>query len=397
MLFVHDRFGALAGAEANVLLTAAELERRGHAIGILHGPATGKGEAEWRAAFSKSFPLAENDPGAVMAAVKEFCPGVVYVHKLADLEVIRALLASGVPLVRMVHDHDLYCMKSYKYRYFTREICTRPASSLCVFLCGASLARNHDGGFPVKWVSYSAKKKEIELNQKFNRLVVATDYMREELLRNGFDPDKIEIHAPVPRMGGTTVGSSFSERNLVIYAGQIIRGKGVDVLLESLALLKVPFECLIFGDGNHRPFCEKLSRQLGLDDRVHFKGFVPQEELKDYYRECSAAVLSSVWPEPFGAVGLEGMRYGLPVVAFDAGGVKEWLMDGHNGFLVPWMDRAQFAARVEQLLRDKTLARQMGQNGLQLVTRQYDFCQYISDLEEMFSRVIAERPELVNA
>jgi glycosyltransferase involved in cell wall biosynthesis len=72
-------------------------------------------------------------------------------------------------------------------------------------------------------------------------------------------------------------------------------------------------------------------------------------------------------------------------------------MDGHNGFLVPWMDRAQFAARVEQLLRDKTLARQMGQRGLQLVTRQYDFCQYISDLEEMFSRVIAGRPEQVNA
>jgi len=79
-----------------------------------------------------------------------------------------------------------------------------------------------------------------------------------------------------------------------------------------------------------------------------------------YYSDASVAVVSSAWPEPFGAVGLEAMRYGLPLVAFDAGGVKEWLMDGVSGFLVPHMDRAQFAARIEHLLRDKSLARQMG-------------------------------------
>src|SRR5206468_9555238 len=67
----------------------------------------------------------------------------------------------------------------------------------------------------------------------------------------------------------------------------------------------------------------------------------------NYFRECSLVVMSSVWPEPFGMAGIEAMRYGLPVVAFDAGGIREWLLDGHNGYLVPWMDRATYAARVE--------------------------------------------------
>jgi glycosyltransferase involved in cell wall biosynthesis len=281
-------------------------------------------------------------------------------------------------------------MRSYKYNYFTREICTRAASPYCIFPCLASLVKNSGGGFPLKWVSYSDKKREIALNHRFRRMVVVTTYMRDELLKNGFAADRIEIHAPVPRMGDPNLRSSFSDRNLIIYAGQIIRGKGVDVLLEALAQVKTRFECVILGDGNHKAFCEELSRKLGLADRVTFKGFVPQEELKNYYRECSVVALSSLWPEPIATIGLEVMRYALPVVAFDAGGIKDWLIDGQNGYLVPWMDRGAFAGAVDRLLNDKPLARQLGEAGLKLVSERYDFEGYIGDLESMFGRVIGE-------
>src|SRR5947207_14197024 len=107
--------------------------------------------------------------------------------------------------------------------------------------------------------------------------------------------------------------------------------------------------------------------------------------------------MSSVWPEPFGMVGIEAMRYGLPVVAFDAGGIKEWLLDGRNGYLVPWMDRATYAARVEALLGNKTLARQMGELGRQLVSEHYDFSRYMTGIEDLFARVLAETRVRVNA
>ena len=207
-----------------------------------------------------------------------------------------------------------------------------------------------------------------------------------------FAPDRIEIHAPVPRSGDPNLRSTFSERNLILYAGQIIRGKGVDVLIESLARLRrsgVKFECVILGDGNHRPQCEQLARRLGLEDVVTFKGFVPQEELKTYYRECSVVALSSLWPEPIATIGLEVMRYALPIVAFDAGGIKDWLIDGHNGYLVPWMDRDAYAARLREVLTQKALARHLGMNGLKLVSERYDFDRYIGDLEAMFERAIA--------
>ncbi len=394
ILYVHERFGALAGAEANAFITAGELGLRGHRIGILHGPRTGKGEEGWEEVFGERFDLNQGADTASAArdALRSFQPDVVYVHKMADLDVIQALVDSGTPLVRMVHDHDIYCMRSYKYDYFTRKICTRAAGLACIFPCLACVTRNPDTkGFPLKWVSYTAKKREIALNHRFDRMVVVTDYMRQELLRNGFDDERIEIHPPVPRMGSVDLRSEFSDRNLILYIGQIIRGKGVDVLLQSLARLKSNFECIILGDGNHRAHCEKLSAQLGLTDRVHFKGFIPQEELKGYYRDCTVVAMSSVWPEPIATVGLEVMRFAIPVVGFDAGGIKDWLVDGENGYLVPWMDRDAFAARIDDLLQDKDKARAMGQRGLEIVSQRYDFPSYIGDLEQMFARVIGQR------
>jgi glycosyltransferase involved in cell wall biosynthesis len=393
ILFVHERFGALGGAEANAVITAEQLKTRGDRVGLLHGPSTGKSEAKWNSVFEWRRLLNPNINTALMlrGALAEFRPDIIYVHKMADLDVIETLVESGLPLVRMVHDHDIYCMRSYKYFYRSREICTRAASAFCVFGCGAFLARNHGPGFPLKYVSYGDKQREIALNRQFDRMLVVANYMRGELLKNGFDPARIEIHPPVPLAGDPTLRSSFSDRNLIIYAGQIIRGKGVDVLLESLALVKTPFECVILGDGSHRAYCEALSQKLGLSDRVTFKGFVPQDELKNYYRECSVVAVSSVWPEPIATIGLEVMRYALPVVAFDAGGIRDWLHNGVNGYLVPWMDRTAYAQALESLLTDKERARKMGRCGLELVSNQYDFSTYVDGLQDLFERVIAAR------
>jgi len=117
---------------------------------------------------------------------------------------------------------------------------------------------------------------------------------------------------------------------------------------------------------------------------------VPQEQLKDYYRDSSAFVLSSLWPEPIATIGLEVMRFAMPVIAWDAGGIKDWLIDGHNGYLVPWKDTTAFAARIDELLTDKTKARTMGLAGLKLVSERYDFDEYLQNLESLFRRVIAD-------
>lgn len=391
LLYIHERIGALGGAEVNILLTAKAMSQLGHTIALAHGShgESGGDDSDWRSVFAVRIALGESDSiGAreVGEALEQFQPDVVVLNKFANPRVLEALASSGYPVIRIVHDHDLYCMRSYKYHYFSRKICTRAASPYCVFPCGASIGRSTGTRFPLKWISYGAKRREIEINKRFHRMVVATEYMRDELLRNGFAEDRIEIHAPVPRSTLSIEEPTFSTRNLIVFAGQIIRGKGVDVLLESLARVKSKFECVIIGDGRQRPDCERLSRSLGLEGRVRFTGFIPQAQVAAHYRDASLAVMSSVWPEPFGATGLEAMRCGLPVVAFDAGGIREWLLDGENGYLVPWMDRDAFAARVDDLLIDKGLARRLGHNGRRTADQRFNYDAYIGRLESLFAR-----------
>src|SRR5262249_24786602 len=132
---------------------------------------TGKAEKAWSELFEKNYLIdGASNAKETIAALLNFDPDLIYVHKMADLEVLEILATCGTPVVRMVHDHEMYCMKGYKYHTFTREICTRALSPCCVFPCGGSLKRNRSDGFPIQWVSYTDKCKEVDLNQQFHRM-----------------------------------------------------------------------------------------------------------------------------------------------------------------------------------------------------------------------------------
>jgi len=94
-------------------------------------------------------------------------------------------------------------------------------------------------------------------------------------------------------------------------------------------------------------------------------------------------------------VGLEALRCGLPVVGFDAGGIKEWLIDGVNGYLVPWRDQLQYARRIGELLRDKPRARALGERGRQLAGERFGFSTYVDRLEALLDRVAGLTPSPV--
>jgi len=393
ILLVHETFGRLAGAEQNILVTAPRL-REDFALACLYWKRSGKDEAAFEALFPETVSVDFGGPaGAVRSevaqAIARLNPDLIYVHKCVAIPVLDALVSSGLPVVRMEHDHDIYCMRSYKYFPWNRRICVKKAGPCCLFPCLASIRRDRSRGpFGIQWISYQRQMRCIELSRRFAAQFVVTHYMRDELIRQGFPPERVMIFPPIPAPAAAVFSSSFSERNLIVFAGQIIRGKGLDVLLRALALCRAPFELAVLGSGSHKAYCEDLTRELKLQDRVRFHGFVPFDKMSEIYREATLVAVPSVWPEPIATIGLEVLRYGLPVVGFDAGGISDWLKDGETGFLIPWMDIPAMASRIDELLTDKNKARRLGAQGREFVNREYAFDPYISRMMRVLHALI---------
>jgi glycosyltransferase involved in cell wall biosynthesis len=125
---------------------------------------------------------------------------------------------------------------------------------------------------------------------------------------------------------------------------------------------------------------------------VKFTGWVDQESLQTYYRHARVAVIPSLWPEPIATIGLELMQHSIPVVAFDAGGMSDWLKHGENGFLVPLADTRTMAQRIDELLLDPELCRRMGANGFAKAREWHDQEAYFDRVRDLLAEHATRSP-----
>jgi glycosyltransferase involved in cell wall biosynthesis len=381
ILFANNLRGYYGGVEQVILHYTRGLTRRGHECYFAYG-IDGRDPEEFATPFVGDYQCSEfgcGDDGAPFSEIIEAVkPDVVFFHKVANLPPGMEH-SPDFRKVRMVHDHDLWCPKGTGYFTRNRMTCHVAAGWRC-YLDGAFLERNEGGILPVKPTSIQAKIREMRRNHHFDAVLVVSTYLDEQLVINGFPPDRVHICNPILELGDPDPSPVPEEPN-VVYVGSLIRGKGVDLLLRALGQVKCPFHLDIVGTGKEEESLRALSKELGIDEKVNFVGWVDHEEVPSYYRKSKVMAIPSCWPEPFTLVGQESMRHARPVVAFDVGGNSNWCDHEHTGFIIPEQDIAGYAAALERLLSDTTLAQEMGQNGVNRVTERFSFEDYLDKVE----------------
>ena len=150
----------------------------------------------------------------------------------------------------------------------------------------------------------------------------------------------------------------------ILAIGQLIRGKGVDQLLTAMHEVKTPCVLDVIGTGNDEAYLKQMAEPLG--NRIVFHGFSPNPD--DAFRGIRAVVLPWRWQEPFGLVGPEALAHGVPLVGFDVGAVRDYLIDGQTGILVPPGDTDALALAIDRLLNKQDEANAMGLRGRELVS-----------------------------
>jgi glycosyltransferase involved in cell wall biosynthesis len=119
--------------------------------------------------------------------------------------------------------------------------------------------------------------------------------------------------------------------------GRLIEPKGGRFLVEAAqrasAVLGGPLKLVVAGDGPERVSLEARAQKIGVN--AEFVGWVDSVQRTKLMREADVLAVPSVWPEPFGLVGIEAGCVGLPAVGFTVGGIPDWLLPGKCGELAP--------------------------------------------------------------
>jgi len=350
IVVVHWTRRAAGGAEATLAAPLAAFAEAGHELALWY-------EID-RPADRAPFPLPEGTVSwcaealgadAALAALRAWRPDVVLAHGMLDPGLERRV-TDVAPGVFFPHDYYGTCISGNKTFTFPR---TRPCAERFGWPCLVRYFPRRTGGLSPVTMSRAFRRQRTRLAtlRRCHALAVLSQHMRAEYVRHGFAPERVACLPPPPLTldprapaGATDPGppAAGGVPLSLLFVGRMDPLKGGAQLLRAAArvaaTLDWPVEPTLAGDGPARGAWEGLAGRLARRDprlRPQFPGWVPRDQLPARFARAHVLVVPSLWPEPFGRVGLEAAAFGLPAAAYAVGGIPEWLTDGANGHLAP--------------------------------------------------------------
>jgi glycosyltransferase involved in cell wall biosynthesis len=182
----------------------------------------------------------------------------------------------------------------------------------------------------------------------------------------------------------------------ILYAGNLVPSKGVDLLLRAAADLNrrgVEFQLKVLGKGAELNALQTLARQLGLDTRVTWAPFVSQAQMPAEYGASTVTVLPSRGSaEGLGLTLVEALLAGSAVVGTPAGGIPEVVRHEETGLLAREGDPLDLAHQIYRLLTDDSLRHRLARAGKEHVLRTYSPQSAIGHFLEIYRAVADDQP-----
>lgn len=369
------------GVENGVFLTNEILRRDGHEVmtiaSDLRPDLTHFTDKEFKSipihGIAKYFSNAFNvDAYRVTKQVlHEFKPDVVLLHTMSQATASVLFPLRNYPSILFIHGPETFTtsllpwhMQSGDYRHASYKlkdltVTGRLRYYYFRYICGIFYA------FGLKNIT-----KYIALSH-YTQKLLATEGITADYIPNGahlIKPTSLNFKSPV-----------------ILYAGRMQKTKGVDDLVKAVKEVSRRFpevQLRLAGEGAYETELRALVAELELTKQVVFLGSLSPEKLTKEYQKASIFVLPSIWPETFGKVGIEAMSAGRPVIATDVGGVKDWLRNGRNGYLVKPGSPREIASKLALLLSDEDSAKRMGQTA-QLDAQAFSIERFAHNIEQL--------------
>jgi glycosyltransferase involved in cell wall biosynthesis len=315
------------------------------------------------------------------------------------LAIDRALLARW-PVVKFMHGYSGTCIGGQKRHGFpVARPCDRRFGVACLALYGPRHCGELKPGPFLR--HYLWAREQHGLLPRYRTIVVASGHMKREFVRNGVSRSQIQVNPLFPTHAESLEcrvqkDPAYIQKDpacsqnewTIAFVGRMTVLKGGDLLVDAVAQasrrLGRIIRLLLIGDGPQRSVWERHASARGVP--VSATGWLNGDERWAALRQATLLALPSSWPEPFGLVGLEAAALGIPAVAFDVGGVREWLRPGVNGYLAPGNPPSALALAdiLVEALGDESELKAMAMRAV-VVAREMSLDSHLDRLDEIFS------------
>lgn len=292
------------------------------------------------------------DPETVLGlrrVVREMRPDVVHGHNWLVHSYLPLQPSSDAALVLSMHDYGLICATK-RFLHLGNVVCSGPAPAKCV-----RCATNYYGKVQGPGIALATRASSSRLRRRADMLLPVSTAVRDLC---GVSGDDVEV---VPNFLGEMPESSDVDEALlaalpdepfILYFGDVTIDKGGHHLVAAYERLDSPPPLVMVG----RNYLDEIEGTPG----VVTAGKLPHAAAIAALRRALFVVTPSILPETFGLVALEAAAAGKPTVVSDIGGLKDVVVDGETGILVPPGDRDQLRAAMERMLDDEGLRERMG-------------------------------------
>jgi glycosyltransferase involved in cell wall biosynthesis len=391
ILIAHEAAAGAGGVESYLAALMPALLSRGHQLAFLHqNPRANSGPTRLLEAHVPSVSVADEGLDTAVRSIRTWQPDVCFSHNMSALEIDERLVTEW-PVVKMMHGYFGTCISGQKAHTFPSAApCCRELGNACLALY---LPRRCGQLRPVRMISqYAWALRQRALFPRYAHVVVASGHMADEYRRHGIDHDRVTAAPLFPTVDAVTTIRALPPKPAVLFMGRMTEIKGGATLARAVAEAQrihgAPIRVTFAGDGPERGPLESVARDLRLD--ASFPGWLTGAARTAAFRAASIIAVPSLWPEPFGLVGLEAAAHGVPAVAFDSGGIREWLRDNESGRLVAGRDAQALGGAIADLCEKPGEIERLGE-GAQRMARALSCDAHIAILDRVFTGIATAR------
>jgi glycosyltransferase involved in cell wall biosynthesis len=315
-------------------------------------------------------------------------PQVFHIHQVDDLKLMTHLQVNAAVVIS-AHGYP-GCTSGVHY-FDPGQECERAHGPGCIpnLIARGCAHTRHPRTLPLKYLNVTrglAALRRADLAVSYSSTIdrhLATNAIARRAVVPLFPTLAAPESPDVP-----AAGRGVPAAGRVVFAGRVEPTKGVAILIQAMRELEA--ELVICGEGRQLQGLRQLARRLGLERRVRFAGWLEPELLAQELAAASVVAVPSLWPEPFGLVGIEALALGCPVVASATGGVHDWLAPGVGVGVTPGDPRA-LARALAELLADPERRRAMGAAGRRLVAERFSAERHVQELLAAYAKACSAR------